>query len=484
MNKRLISDILEEADKQEIQNQVDQEAGGLTKEDTSTGFVTSPQDKIVSNIWRQLSLSDKRVKKYDLVEKMYDIDEICSSQIDNIASASTTNGISVKVKGAKKEEEPDILESKAQTIINDMIKRLKLNKGSNSCQMVAKRGILFGDDFYEPIVDLNTMDIVDWKERPRHMMKRVEDNDGNLQEYEQYDNIVNQNDPIASFEPWQIIHFKWNKIKGMYGRSILMSQRSTFKKLQMMEKDMVVRRRTRAGQKLHHKPNLEATKGKPLTGKQIKEHMKLNSTKKHTVRTNFYSNGLWDIESIQGDNTLDKIEDILYFQEKQFIGGKVPKGLLASGQDINRAVLERQDIGYSRILADVNEMLEEGYEQLINLQLIIKDIDYDEIEYEFVWGDNNNDDKLKKIELAIKMFDKAPQASIPVQYVVEELFDISWAEAKKQHKEYAEHLSDIMEIQKDAMDVYMKNNVSNRGVDPKQMKGKANEEIQKELWDH
>ncbi|MFW6002616.1 MAG: hypothetical protein ACOCQD_04685, partial [archaeon] len=77
-----------------------------------------------------------------------------------------------------------------------------------------------------------------------------------------------------------------------------------------------------------------------------------------------------------------------------------------------------------------------------------------------------------------------PQASLPVQYMIEELFGLNWSKVKEQHKEYAEHLTEIIKIQQDAMDVYLKNNVSNRGVDPQQMKQKTVQQTKEEMWEH
>ena len=76
-----------------------------------------------------------------------------------------------------------------------------------------------GDIFLEVVVNFKSMEIVELKKLPARSIERIEDEYGTLL------GLVQKNELeqiIAHFEPWQILHMRWNDFAGQeYGSSMI-----------------------------------------------------------------------------------------------------------------------------------------------------------------------------------------------------------------------------------------------------------------------
>ena len=135
-------------------------------------------------------------------------------------------------------------DEKVKAVLTDINKRTRINQ---ELWPLTRDLCKYGDEFEEIVVNSAGL-IVRLKALPQAQMYRNEDEFGLLLEERAFE----QKNPatekvIASFEPWQIAHFR-NKTnrKGQYGTSIFASARRLFKQLQMMEDGMVVGRLSRS----------------------------------------------------------------------------------------------------------------------------------------------------------------------------------------------------------------------------------------------
>src|SRR6185312_1385614 len=223
--------------------------------------------------------------------------------------------------------------SDADEIISDIKRRTNLDGNILS---IAKELLIIGDVFLEVIVDFKELEIVGLKKLPASSIERVEDEFGTLIGFIQKDSMGN---PIAEFPPWQILHMRWNNFSGhKYGSSMIRAVRGIYKKLKMTEEDLVIRRRTRAGLKMHH---FGADPDNLLEEWEVDEYMEKNQSSPLNVRTDWYSNGKWKIEVLQSDDGVAEIDDIKHLEDTLFVGLRTPKGLLGIGEDTNKATLER-----------------------------------------------------------------------------------------------------------------------------------------------
>jgi hypothetical protein len=191
----------------------------------------------------------------------------------------------------------------------------------------------------------------------------------------------------------------WNNFTGqMYGTSMLRGIRLLYKKLKMTEEDLVIRRRTRAGLKLHH---YGATPEEPLEQDEVDEYIAMNNSTAMNVRTDFYSNGKWKIDVLRSDDGVSEIADVKHLENALFVGLRTPKGLLGIGEDTNKATLERQEVAYIRLLNEIDEVIGDQIRHVFDIGLQLKGISPDAVDYELLWQEKTIEDMNTKVERLI-----------------------------------------------------------------------------------
>lgn len=345
----------------------------------------------INLLYEHMAIENDRQKIYEECWAMYSEDARISAAIDTTVGAATNNGFTLNFNKANSENESLVKDS--DEIINKLIKKTKMQ---SKVLPIAKEMLILGDVFLEVILDYKEFEIVDLKKLPARTIERMEDEYGTLLGYVQKNDL---GEIIARFEPWQILHMRWNNFTGQkYGTSLLRSLRAVYKKLRMIEEDLVIRRRTRAGLKLHH---YGADPTEPLDDDELDAYIDLNKSTPLNVRTDFYSNGKFKIDVLRSDDGVNEINDVLHFEETLFIGLRTPKGLLGLGDNTNKGTLERQEVAYIRLLNEITNVISEQFMDLFDLALKLKALDPDKLDYKLVWAEKTIEDMNSKVERLI-----------------------------------------------------------------------------------
>jgi hypothetical protein len=353
---------------------------------------TTQQGKMYPNrsnlLYEQMQVEMDRMKSYNECWTMYNEDARIAAAIDTTAGSATNGSFTIQFNRAASSNEK-IVED-ADKIISDIKKKTKIDE---KILGIAKELLILGDVFLEVIVDFKSLEIVGLKKLPARSIERIEDDFGELLGFVQKDAMGTV---IAEFEPWQILHMRWNNFSGQrYGSSMIKAVRSAYKKLKMSEEDLVVRRRTRAGLKMHH---YGTDKESPLEEWEVDEYMEKNQSTPLNVRTDWFSNGKWKIDVLASDDGVSQIDDIKHLEDTLFVGLRTPKGLLGIGEDTNKATLERQEIAYIRLLNEITNAVGDQFTQVFDLGLSLKGLSPDSVEYELVWGEKSVENSNSKAE--------------------------------------------------------------------------------------
>ncbi|MBE3584845.1 MAG: minor capsid protein [Thermoanaerobacter sp.] len=351
-----------------------------------------------------------------------------------LAQDACRGGITVVVQGASKDvrarnkrrhpgQKPlrrNSLADRAQEIIDGVIKTARINAKLSSW---ARSLLADGDLFLNVIVDLKTRRIVDIRRVPAITMKRNVDKEGRFVDisraFSQLDPMVHAasffpgvpENAIRHFALWEINHIRWNYVDGqIYGESQYAVIRRLSRQLLMTEEDLVVRRRTRAVQRRHHRIG---TPERPGTPADVEAYKQLNSLDHQRGRfkqtTDYFSNGLVEIKNLEGDARLNEIEDIQYLLNIEFLRLGVPKGLLGFAEDINRDVLDEQQQQYLASLEHLTDTLEygdpgaySGLRAIFDFALLLQGINPDAVTYNIRWSEKTTEKLSERITRTIK----------------------------------------------------------------------------------
>ena len=316
--------------------------------------------------------------------------------------------------GATTKARANALATRAQEVIDDLIKTTRINAKLPSW---GRRLIADGDLFLNVIVDMRESRIIDLRRVPPGTMKRNIDEQGQFvditKSFSQLDPLVHTasyfpgipESALGHYALWQINHLRWNYTDGEpYGESQYMQIRRLSRQLQMTEEDLVVRRRTRAVQRRFHQVG---TKEKPQDWSQVEEYKKKNSLEKNSFKqtTDYFGNGLTDVKNLDGDANLHEIEDIIYLLNMEFLRIGVPKGLLGFAEDINRDVLDEQQKQYEKSLELLTDTIEygdpgpfSGLRDIVDLALLLQGINPESITYNIRWSEKSNEPSKDRTE--------------------------------------------------------------------------------------
>lgn len=342
-------------------------------------------------LYNKMKIENDRRRIYEECFTMYKDDSRIAAAIDTTAGSATNGAYTIKFNNTS--NIPESVLNDAEEIIERVNYRTKVKQNILS---IAKEFLILGDVFLEVVIDFENNEIAALKKLPAKTIERIEDDFGILQGFVQKNDV---GQTIAEFEPWQILHMRYNHFSGnLYGVSMIRGVISAYKKLRMTEEDLVVRRRTRAGVKLHH---YGADPSEPLDEGEVDEYMEINESTPLNVRTDFYSNGKWKIDVLKSDDGVSMIDDIKHLENSLFIGLRTPKGLLGIGEETNKATLERQEVSYIRLLNEITGDISEQLKQVYDLALTIKGINPYNINYELVWQEKTIEDTQRKTERLI-----------------------------------------------------------------------------------
>jgi hypothetical protein len=304
-----------------------------------------------------------RVSRVRLAREMYDTDTRYEGIVDTLARDATKGGFQIEVEN----------NDEAQAIANGLMTRLKLATRLDDWVRLSLRD---GDSFYELGVT-NEREIVQVTRKPTLHMRRNSDKTDRFPEpkmaywYADEMYMMQPGPDSLWFAEWQILHVRWKHDEGnRYGRPLLSSGRTAWKRIKEGELDVAVRRKTRAGTRYLHVVEGDET---AIEAYRLRNADALNNP--GAAQADFYTNRPGSVSAIGGDQHVGSIDDIVHHIDTLWIGSPVPKSILGYGRDLNRDVLQEQKEQYDETLeAVVGWVKEQMLIPLLELQWLLKGI--------------------------------------------------------------------------------------------------------------
>ncbi|MBU7314061.1 phage head morphogenesis protein [Paenibacillus sp. SM 69] len=431
-------------------NEPDQTDAGPNKDTkTMVSYAESPS----LYVFEQFQVATDRISTIREVSKLVRTDLRFKMTNNRLAADATRGGFRIVVSGSdadrarKKKQGKEIKRltpgaNIAQQVIDDFLKRTKLQAKSKEHARVLPRD---GDLFLNPIVDLSSGLVLDIRRAPALTIKRNSDEFGEFPDIErafsqidprtQVNSLMEIGPPSMSrtdFALFQMNHIRWMEEETeMYGTSHYASARATYLILSKMEIASAIRREFRSVQKYNHRLP-DGTQERDAL-----EYMRLvrliDSDNKPTRNAHLLTDfvGTADVKVLNGDENLDQMGDIKYFEDLLWLNLGVPKAILTAGQDINRDILKVQYPHYLETLEDITDLLEygdtgtfSGYRALVDLQLLLAGINPDSIKYDIVWSDKSADSPAERLERAQQALGKdGGKKLITLEKAIQEIAD-------------------------------------------------------------
>lgn len=205
---------------------------------------------------------------------------------------------------------------------------------------------------------------------------------------------------IAQFALWQLVLKRLSPENyddfGCMGRPYLDATRKVWQQLSMTEADMVVRRRTRAPQRMAHlmkgmdREQLEAYRA-DVEADQADGNWK-----------DYYANTDGSIQAVGGDANLDQIADVVHLLDTFFAGAPAPKGLFGYAGDLSRDILEDLKRDYYDELDSMQELVAEAYEQAFRIELLLAGVNPDADDFTVRFAERQAETPNQRSDRALK----------------------------------------------------------------------------------
>lgn len=237
---------------------------------------------------------------------------------------------------------------------------------------------------------------------PAETIVPITDDNGRFKDparaYEQRDVLTGR--VIATFAAWQLQMARFDPLNfddmGEMGRPFLDATIETWRKLNMTEEDMVIRRRMRAPMRLSH--ILEGA-GEP----ELEAYRKQVEGEKGDITTDFYSNRKGGVTALQGDAKLADIEDVVHLLDSFFAGTPLPKGLMGYTGGLSRDILEDLKRDYFDEIDHVQDTLAWEYEWCFRLHLMLKGVVAEPDEFCLRFAERRTETPNQVADLALKL---------------------------------------------------------------------------------
>ena len=328
------------------------------------------------------------------------------------AATAVRKGISVTVTSTVS----DKMAAKAQDVVDQVMRDAQVNAKLASWARILLKD---GDLFLNPVVDTNTRRIKTIKRLPALSMQR---NDDMMSTFQDLSKAFRQIDPISlavieDFPLWSMNHIRWDHEEGeRYGNSQYLQIRGYWKKLNMTEEDLVVRRRTRAIPRRLHNVGTKDNAGSWPAVEEYKAKNALNA-KTSQITTDYYGNGLVDIKSLDGDAQLDHIKDVEHLQEVYMIGTSVPLHILGFGKiGAGADMIEAQKRQFMEDTQELRDLIEfgdsspySGLRFIFDFALALQGIDPKLVSYNISWFAADMEGSADRVERVIKLRSAQPK---------------------------------------------------------------------------
>lgn len=215
--------------------------------------------------------------------------------------------------------------------------------------------------------------------------------------YHQYDLTTGLK--VAEFALWQLTMVRLSPQNfddmGALGRPYLDASRSVWKKLNMTEEDLVIRRRQRAPLRTAH--TLEGA-----TDDELKIYKARVEEDETAITTNYYLNKKGTVQAVQGDANLDQIGDVVHLLDTFFAGAPAPKALFGFTEGLNRDILEDLKRDYFDELDALQDVGAFGYRIGFELDLLLRGINPHSVGFDVQFAERRTDTANQRADLALK----------------------------------------------------------------------------------
>lgn len=348
------------------------------RQEQAVTLVTAPVRP--SNLVSRFGAERDRRSMVEDSRLMYDEDPRVRAIIQTLARDAVKNGFELVCEGPRSAE--------AMAIGNEMLERVDFWSRIDDWVRLALRD---GDTFLE--VGANSAgDIVHLSRKPTLEMFRWSDERNEFYDparaFYWTDQLwaVSDAPPQTAtfFAEWQMIQASWDSDEGSrYGRPLLTSARTAYKRMREGELDVAIRRKTRAGMKYVH--SLEDASEAEIEAYRVRNGAALDDP--FAAVADFFSNKRTSIQAIQGDARLSEIDDVVHHIRTFWLASPVPMSLLGYGQDLNRDVLDEQEEQYRRSLEQVSEWVTGQFvKPLLERQWLLKGIWPDSLTWTAEWA--------------------------------------------------------------------------------------------------
>lgn len=214
--------------------------------------------------------------------------------------------------------------------------------------------------------------------------------------YTQIDVVTGR--PLAQFALWQLSVVRLSPDNyddfGSLGRPYLDASRSVWRRLDMTEEDLVIRRRTRAPLRFFHQ--LETSK------EDFDTYVAGNEKDKEGITTDFYIRGKGQVSGVQGDANLNQIADVAHLLDTFYSGAPAPKGLFGYSGDLSRDILEDLKRDYFDEIDSLQDTLAYVYTLGFRLDLLLQGIHPDREAFAIEFKERRTDTPNQRADLALK----------------------------------------------------------------------------------
>lgn len=378
--------------------------------DTSKGTAVFPPEVAM---WRRAfgDPSRGRLDAYVDVEQMEATNEEVATALDTLADNATNPDQHGESKFTIVYAENSGVSDATKAIVDGVIERTKLQQKIYS---FTRETLLYGDLFCEYVIN-SDYEITRLMYLPPESMRRNEDDKGRLfsggsaedSAFTQVDPEDGQ--PVAEFYWWQIEHVRWNRRgNDKYGRSMLYTARTSWRKLRAMEEAVVINWLTRAFSRLLF--IVDVTNQSPKQAQATIDEFRARLTTQKVasgvqgtenltvVKDIFIGNpyrefagkalpGLNDVKVLDTSSTgFWNLAAVEYFQQKILTALRVPKAHLGLERDINaKSTLVLQDKRFARTIRRIQDVMGELIRHTIELQLRLFGIDPATVPFEIQW---------------------------------------------------------------------------------------------------
>ena len=217
--------------------------------------------------------------------------------------------------------------------------------------------------------------------------------------YEQFD--VLRGNVTARWALWQLYLGRINPDNyddlGSMGRPYLDASRAVWKKLQMTEEDLVLRRRMRAPQRLVHQLENMSQENADAYEATVKKGSG------DAIQTDLFIRGKGDVKAIQGDANLDQIADVSHLLDTFFAGSPAPRGLFGYAGDLNRDILEDLKRDFFEEVDALQDEIAGVYQFALELELLLSGANPDGFDFSVNFAERSTETMNQRADRALKL---------------------------------------------------------------------------------